>query len=135
MGNIPSNDVTVIEALKSLTQRRLLMLNTTQCMAGGVGSQYEAGHVLEGLGILSAGLMTPEAAFTKLHLFASLPQLYPASLLASDICGEENARGLTCQALSIQRCWTLVHLRNPIRIAFSVYVARPDGAANVGHIM
>ncbi|GAA3960737.1 asparaginase [Allohahella marinimesophila] len=88
-GNIPSTDTAFLSHLSRLRQRGLLMLNTTQCLAGGVGGNYETGHALRELGIVSAGLMTPESAFVKLHLFARLPMLYPADSLDTDLCGEQ----------------------------------------------
>lgn len=89
-GNVPSESKTLSNHLATLKQQGILMLNTTQCLSGGVGGGYEAGQALQGLGVRSAGLMTPEAAFTKLHLLANLPQLYPPTMLDTDLCGEQN---------------------------------------------
>ncbi|XP_076045663.1 L-asparaginase-like [Oratosquilla oratoria] len=65
-GNMPSNRNDIMEVLKEATERGVLIVNTTQCMHGGVEAIYETGEALEESGVLPGLDMTPEAALSKL---------------------------------------------------------------------
>lgn len=68
VGNAPQGDRELIAALERAAARGLVLLNTTQCLIGGVSQEtYATGAALAGIGVISAGDMTLEAAFAKLH--------------------------------------------------------------------
>jgi L-asparaginase len=54
------------ESLGRAIDRGVVMVNVTQCIAGGVKAIYESGVRLGGVGVTGGGDMTPEAAITKL---------------------------------------------------------------------
>jgi L-asparaginase len=68
-----------------------VVVAVTQCHEGGVELDvYEAGSRLRGVGVLSGGGMTREAAFGKLHglLGAGLEAAEIRRLVELDLCGE-----------------------------------------------
>jgi len=68
VGNAPQGDRELIAALERATTRGIILLNTTQCLIGGVSQEtYATGTALARIGVISAGDMTLEAAFAKLH--------------------------------------------------------------------
>ncbi len=54
------------EALDRAISRGIVIVNITQCIAGGVQPIYESGARLTEAGVVNGGDMTPEAAITKL---------------------------------------------------------------------
>ncbi|ASP40157.1 L-asparaginase 1 [Bacterioplanes sanyensis] len=68
LGNFPDADSKVVQALQRLQQQDIVVVNTSQCLNGGVQqSTYASGAVLNPLGVVDGQDMTLEAAFTKLH--------------------------------------------------------------------
>jgi L-asparaginase len=80
-----------IDCLKQATERGLVMVNISQCVAGSVDmGKYETGIAMKNAGIVSGHDMTTEAALIKLmHL---LGQNYPAvkinELMEISLAGE-----------------------------------------------
>ena len=64
-GNAPANP-DFLEALKSVADSGIVIVNCTQCFQGKVKSHYEAGKKLAELGVVSGADMTVEAALCKL---------------------------------------------------------------------
>ena len=89
-GNFPSHPE-LLHVIASAAAEGKLLVNVTQCLRGRVNmSQYEAGKRLESLGVISAGDMTPEAAYTKLAwLLATSTD--PAAAMARNLRGERSA--------------------------------------------
>ncbi|TDV64355.1 asparaginase [Pseudomonas sp. LP_7_YM] len=90
-GTGPSDDPTFLDSLQRAQQQGICVIAITQCHEGGVELDvYEAGSRLRGLGVLSGGGMTREAAFGKLHalLGADLPSGEVRRLVELDVCGE-----------------------------------------------
>lgn len=68
-GNVPANNRSFMTALERAAARGVVLVNTTQCLQGSVQQGvYATGSALGALGVVSAGDMTPEAAFAKLHV-------------------------------------------------------------------
>lgn len=68
-GNPPSDDQAFMQALKQVAEQGVVIVNLTQCQRGQVNQGiYVTGHAMNELGIVAGGDMTPEAAFTKLHV-------------------------------------------------------------------
>lgn len=66
-GNAPSRDATLLDALASAGERGVVIVNTTQCLRGGVDMRgYATGSALAEAGVVSGGDMTQEAALAKL---------------------------------------------------------------------
>uniref|UniRef100_A0A0X3NSJ3 asparaginase n=1 Tax=Schistocephalus solidus TaxID=70667 RepID=A0A0X3NSJ3_SCHSO len=66
-GNVPSNNQELIEILREASlERKILILNTTQCWRGTVAVVYATGAILNTLGVVSGCDMTPEAALMKM---------------------------------------------------------------------
>jgi len=68
VGNAPLGNRELIAALERAAARGIILLNTTQCLIGGVSQEtYATGAALARIGVIPAGDMTLEAAFAKLH--------------------------------------------------------------------
>lgn len=67
-GNAPDNQAAFTQVLKTAVERGVVIVNCTQCHRGRVNSDYAAGTALEALGIITAGDMTLESAYSKLSL-------------------------------------------------------------------
>ena len=69
VGNAPQGDRELIAALERVAARGIILLNTSQCLIGGVSQEtYATGTALARIGVISASDMTLEAAFAKLHV-------------------------------------------------------------------
>lgn len=64
-GNTP-NDDWFFESVREAIGRGVVIVNVTQCIAGGVAPIYESGRRLADAGVIGGGDMTSEAALTKL---------------------------------------------------------------------
>ncbi|MBP5115858.1 asparaginase [Pseudomonas protegens] len=90
-GTGPSDNPAFLASLKRAQQQGIVVLAVTQCHEGGVELDiYEAGSRLRGVGVLSGGGMTREAAFGKLNalLGAGLETAEVRRLVELDLCGE-----------------------------------------------
>ena len=90
-GTGPSDNADFLGSLLRAHQQGVVVVAITQCHEGGVELDvYEAGSRLRGVGVLSGGGMTREAAFGKLHalLGAGLDGNEVRRLVELDVCGE-----------------------------------------------
>ena len=90
-GTGPSDNPAFLASLQRAQDRHIVVVAITQCHEGGVELDvYEAGSRLRGVGVLSGGGMTREAAFGKLQalLGAGLPNDEVRRLVELDLCGE-----------------------------------------------
>jgi len=90
-GTGPSDNPAFLAALGQARDNGVVVVAVTQCHEGGVELDvYEAGSRLRGVGVLSGGGMTREAAFGKLHalLGAELSGAEVRRLVELDLCGE-----------------------------------------------
>jgi L-asparaginase len=90
-GTGPSDNPQFLASLQRAHDRGICVVAITQCHEGGVELDvYEAGSRLRGVGVLSGGGMTREAAFGKLHalLGAGLNTDEVRRLVELDVCGE-----------------------------------------------
>lgn len=90
-GTGPSDNPAFLASLKRAQDKGRVVVAITQCHEGGVELDvYEAGSRLRGVGVLSGGGMTREAALGKLHalLGAGLPIEEVRRLVELDLCGE-----------------------------------------------
>jgi len=90
-GTGPSDNADFLASLQRAHQKGIVVVAITQCHEGGVELDvYEAGSRLRGVGVLSGGGMTREAAFGKLHalLGAGLSGDEVRQLVELDMCGE-----------------------------------------------
>ncbi|MCE4054795.1 asparaginase [Pseudomonas sp. Au-Pse12] len=90
-GTGPSDNPAFLASLKRAHERGIVVVAVTQCHEGGVELDiYEAGSRLRGVGVLSGGGMTREAAFGKLNalLGAGLESAEVRRLVELDLCGE-----------------------------------------------
>jgi len=90
-GTGPSDNPAFLASLRCAQDRGIVVLAVTQCHEGGVELDiYEAGSRLRGVGVLSGGGMTREAAFGKLNalLGAGLTNSEVRRLVELDLCGE-----------------------------------------------
>ncbi|RZI70066.1 MAG: asparaginase [Pseudomonas sp.] len=90
-GTGPSDNADFLASLQRAHRQGVVVVAITQCHEGGVELDvYEAGSRLRGVGVLSGGGMTREAAFGKLHalLGAGLNGDDVRRLVELDVCGE-----------------------------------------------
>ncbi|MGV8916827.1 MAG: asparaginase [Pseudomonas sp.] len=90
-GTGPSDNPDFLASLKRAQDNGIVVVAITQCHEGGVELDvYEAGSRLRGVGVLSGGGMTREAAFGKLHalLGTELKVDEVRRLVELDVCGE-----------------------------------------------
>lgn len=73
MGNGPDRDVHFLRVLREAIDSGVVVVNTSQCLMGGVDQEsYASGRALAEIGVISGADMTMEAALTKLSvLFGS----------------------------------------------------------------
>jgi L-asparaginase len=93
-GNAPTRDPALLEALASAVGRGVVVVNTTQCLRGGVDMDgYATGSALRRAGVVSGADMTPEAALAKLIwlLGQGLEPARVRELAAQDLRGELTA--------------------------------------------
>ena len=93
IGNAPVADKNFINALQNAIRKGIIIVNTTQCVNGGVNMTfYHTGRVLKQMGVISSFDMTPEAVYMKLfYLFQVLGPKNIASIkkyFITDIAGE-----------------------------------------------
>ncbi|MEC9093760.1 MAG: asparaginase [Planctomycetota bacterium] len=75
VGNAPSNDSRFLEAVKSATDRGVVVVVCTQCNQGKVDLEgYAAGSALEKAGAIGGLDMTAEAALAKLYCLLNIYQ-------------------------------------------------------------
>ena len=68
IGNAPMGDDDFVKALKLGVKKNIIIVNTTQCLNGGVNMDYyRTGRYLKELGVIGCQDMTLEAIFTKLY--------------------------------------------------------------------
>ena len=90
-GTGPSDNPQFLASLQRARDQGIVVVAITQCHEGGVELDiYEAGSRLRGVGVLSGGGMTREAAFGKLNalLGAGLDSAEVRRLVELDLCGE-----------------------------------------------
>ncbi|MBH3422395.1 MULTISPECIES: asparaginase [Pseudomonas] len=90
-GTGPSDNPAFLASLQRAQEQDIVVVAITQCHEGGVELDvYEAGSRLRGVGVLSGGGMTREAAFGKLNalLGAGLANAEVRRLVELDLCGE-----------------------------------------------
>ncbi|KRP62977.1 asparaginase [Pseudomonas trivialis] len=90
-GTGPSDDPDFLAGLQRAQDKEIVVVAITQCHEGGVELDiYEAGSRLRGVGVLSGGGMTREAAFGKLNalLGAGLDHAEVRRLVEGNLCGE-----------------------------------------------
>ncbi|WAT28669.1 asparaginase [Pseudomonas sp. GXZC] len=90
-GTGPSDNPPFLASLQQAQDQGIVVVAITQCHEGGVELDvYEAGSRLRGVGVLSGGGMTREAAFGKLNalLGAGLDSQEVRRLVELDLCGE-----------------------------------------------
>ncbi|WP_226454708.1 asparaginase [Pseudomonas sp. AF03-9] len=90
-GTGPSDNPAFLASLQRAQEQAIVVVAITQCHEGGVELDvYEAGSRLRGVGVLSGGGMTREAAFGKLNALLGagidIPQI--RRLVELDLCGE-----------------------------------------------
>ena len=90
-GTGPSDNPEFLASLQRAQDQGVVVVAITQCHEGGVELDvYEAGSRLRGMGVLSGGGMTREAAFGKLNALigAGLDTQEVRRLVELDLCGE-----------------------------------------------
>lgn len=90
-GTGPSDNPAFLASLQRARDQGVVVVAITQCHEGGVELDvYEAGSRLRGVGVLSGGGMTREAAFGKLNALigAGLANAEIRRLVELDLCAE-----------------------------------------------
>ena len=90
-GTGPADDVELLDVLREARARGVVLAAISQCPQGHVEfGVYAAGSALAGVGLVSGGGMTREAALGKLFglLGAGLAQAEVERLFTLDLCGE-----------------------------------------------
>ncbi len=90
-GNAPGRDPRLLAAIAASVERGVVVVNTTQCLRGGVDMDgYATGSALRRAGVVSGADMTPEAALAKLIwlLGQGLEPERVRELAARDLRGE-----------------------------------------------
>lgn len=86
-GNIPRH--AKLEAvIQQMLSHGKLVAQVSQCWKGQVSRTYALGNYYAELGVLSAGNMTPEAAFCKLYIASSMPCEIGKNWFTRNQCGE-----------------------------------------------
>jgi L-asparaginase len=93
IGNAPVSDVKFMNAIKKAIKKGIIIINTTQCVNGGVNmSYYNTGRILKEMGVTSSFDMTPETTYTKLFYLYQLIRTKNVQrvkdIFATDIAGE-----------------------------------------------
>jgi len=87
-GNFPSNPA-LLSVIGRAAARGVVLVNVTQCPRGRVNmDQYEAGRLLADRGVISAGDMTPEAAYTKLAWLLATRRATAREVFQQNLRGE-----------------------------------------------
>lgn len=97
-GNVPQR-TDLLQALQEACDAGVVIVAISQCYRGSVSSAYETGRVLQRVGVVPGGDMTPECALTKLSYLLSKPELSASQvreLISTPLRGE-----LTQQTLSL----------------------------------
>ncbi len=95
VGNPPDAHRELMAALAAAAKNDICIVNTTQCLQGPVvQGAYATGHALNQCHVVAGGDITPEAAFSKLHVLiangASIERV--RAEMARSICGEMTER-------------------------------------------
>lgn len=97
-GNVPQR-TDILQAFQDACDAGVVVVAISQCYRGSVSSAYETGRVLQKVGVVPGGDMTPECALTKLSYLLSKPELSASQvreLISTPLRGE-----LTQQTLSV----------------------------------
>ena len=91
VGNLPDQNVFLIEQLTTAVDRGAVILNISQCLQANIQQgHYACSTVLKKLGVISGGDMTLEAGFSKLHFLLATESnlLTLKQKLANNLAGE-----------------------------------------------
>ncbi|MFP8966994.1 asparaginase domain-containing protein [Pokkaliibacter sp. CJK22405] len=90
VGNAPDADLALMNTFSHYSARGRIICVLSQCAKGTVSATYAAGARLAECGVIAGGNMTPEAAFTKLHVLLSQENTAEAvkQQMQINLCGE-----------------------------------------------